>query len=142
MSLKGRSCWVVNIRMMAAEKLSLEAIGRFVEASEEIQFEAENRQQLYAWVERVLVGQEYAQLGKAARGLVRRGGCKPLALALAAGGEAITQNGVTQSCVMDIFAEFQEKAPHQTETCKVAFILRCGCCQSPEVWQWERHGRS
>jgi hypothetical protein len=36
--------------MMAAEKLSLEAIGRFVEASEEIQFEAENRQQLYAWV--------------------------------------------------------------------------------------------
>jgi transposase InsO family protein len=58
--------------MMAAEKLSLEAIGRFVEASEKIQFEAENRQQLYAWVERVLVGQEYAQLGKAARGLVRR----------------------------------------------------------------------
>jgi predicted RNA-binding protein YlxR (DUF448 family) len=72
MSLKGRSCWVVNIRMMAAEKLSLEAIGRFVEASEEIQFEAENRQQLYAWVERVLVGQEYAQLGKAARGLPRQ----------------------------------------------------------------------
>jgi len=62
----------VNIRMMAAEKLSLEAIGRFVEASEEIQFEAENRQQLYAWVERVLVGQEYAQLGKAARGLPRQ----------------------------------------------------------------------
>jgi transposase InsO family protein len=58
--------------MMAAEQLSLEAIGRFVEASEEIQFEAENRQQLYAWVERVLVGQQYAQLGKAARGLVRR----------------------------------------------------------------------
>jgi hypothetical protein len=58
--------------MMAAEKLSLEAIGRFVEASEEIQFEAENRQQLYAWVERVLVGQEYAQLGKAARGLPRQ----------------------------------------------------------------------
>lgn len=38
-------------------KLSLEAIGRFVEASEEIGFEAENRQQLYPWVERVLVGQ-------------------------------------------------------------------------------------
>ena len=51
--------------------LSLEAIGQFVTASEEIQFEAEDRKQLYGWVERVLVGQQYAQLGKAARGLVR-----------------------------------------------------------------------
>ena len=72
MSLKGRSCWEVNIRMDEAEKLSLEAIGRFVAASEEIRFEAEDRQQLYGWVERVLVEQEYAQQGKAARGLVRR----------------------------------------------------------------------
>ena len=72
MSLKGRSCWDVNIRMDDAEKLSLEAIGRFVEASEEIRFEAEDRQQVYGWVEQVLVGQEYEQLGKAARGLVRR----------------------------------------------------------------------
>ena len=72
MSLKGRSCWVVNIRMDDAEKLSLEAIGRFVAASEEIRFEAENRQQLYDWVERVLVGQEYSQQSKSARGLLRR----------------------------------------------------------------------
>ena len=43
MSLKGRSCWVVNIRMDDAEKLSLEAIGRFVAASEEIRFEAKDR---------------------------------------------------------------------------------------------------
>ena len=55
-----------------AEKLSLEAIGRFVAASEGIRFEAEGRQQLYDWVEQVLVGQAYAQQGKAARGLVRR----------------------------------------------------------------------
>ena len=72
MSLKGRSCWVVNIRMDDAEKLSLEGIGRFVEASEEIRFEAADREQLYGWVERVLVGQQYAEQGKAARGLVRR----------------------------------------------------------------------
>jgi hypothetical protein len=43
----------------------LEAIGRFVEASEEIRFAAENREQLYGWVERVLVGQGYAQQCKA-----------------------------------------------------------------------------
>jgi transposase InsO family protein len=50
----------------------LEAIGRFIEASEEIRFEAEDRQQLYGWVEQVLIGQQYSLLGKAARGLVRR----------------------------------------------------------------------
>ena len=72
MSLKGRSCWVVNIRMVRAEELSLESICRFVAGSEDIRFEAEDRQQLYGWVEQVLVGQQYAQLGKAARGLVRR----------------------------------------------------------------------
>jgi transposase InsO family protein len=72
MSLKGRSCWVVNIRMVRAEELSLESIGRFVAGSEDIRFEAEDRQQLYGWVEQVLVGQQYGQLGKSARGLVRR----------------------------------------------------------------------
>ena len=58
--------------MREAEKLSLEAIGRFVAASEELRVEGENRQQVYGWVEQVLVRQEYAQQGKAARGLVRR----------------------------------------------------------------------
>jgi transposase InsO family protein len=62
----------LNISVHEAEKLSLEAIGRFVEASEELRFEGENRQQVYGWVERVLVQQEFAQQGKAARGLVRR----------------------------------------------------------------------
>jgi hypothetical protein len=58
--------------MVRAEELSLESIGRFVEASEEIGFEAEDRQQRYGWVEGVLVGQQYAQQGKVARGLLRR----------------------------------------------------------------------
>ncbi len=58
--------------MHEAEKLSLEAIGRFVEASEEIRFESADRSQVYGWIERLLVGQEYVAQGKAARGLVRR----------------------------------------------------------------------
>jgi transposase InsO family protein len=62
----------LKISVHEAEKLSLEAMGRFVEASEELRFEGENRQQIYSWVEQVLVQQEYAQQGKAARGLVRR----------------------------------------------------------------------
>jgi len=56
---EGRSCWDVNIRMDDAEKLSLESIGQFVTASEDIRFEAQDRQQLYDWVEQVLVGREY-----------------------------------------------------------------------------------
>ena len=47
-------------------------MGRFVEASEEIRFESKNQEQVYGWLERVLVEQEYARQGKAARGLVRR----------------------------------------------------------------------
>jgi hypothetical protein len=55
-----------------AEKLSMEAIGWFVEASEELRFEAADRQHLYDWVEQVLVGQQYAQQGKALSGPVTR----------------------------------------------------------------------
>jgi len=62
----------LNIGVHEAEKLSLEAMVRFVEASEAIRFESGNRDQVYGWLERVLVEQEYAQQGKAARGLVRR----------------------------------------------------------------------
>ena len=58
--------------MHQAEKLNLEGIRRFIEASEEIRFAGANRGQVYGWVERVLVRQEYAQQGKAARGLLRR----------------------------------------------------------------------
>jgi hypothetical protein len=58
--------------MVRAEELSLESIGRFVAASEEVLFEAEDRNHLYDWVEQVLIGQQYSRLGKVARGLVRR----------------------------------------------------------------------
>ena len=58
--------------MHQAEKLDLEGIRRFVAASEEIRFESADRGQVYAWVEGLLIGQRYAQQGKAARGLLRR----------------------------------------------------------------------
>ena len=62
----------MNVSVHQAEKLSLEGIRRFVAASEEIRFESADRQQVYAWVEGLLVGQQYARQGKAARGLLRR----------------------------------------------------------------------
>jgi hypothetical protein len=42
--------------MVRAEELSSEAIGRFVAASKEVRFEAEDRQQIYGWVEPSLRG--------------------------------------------------------------------------------------
>ena len=45
---------------------------RFVEASAAIRFESKNRDQVYSWLGSVLVEQQYAEHGKAARGLVRR----------------------------------------------------------------------
>ena len=58
--------------MHEAEKLSLEQIGAFLKASQEIRFEGETRKQIYHWIEQVLVRQEYHQQKRAARGLLRR----------------------------------------------------------------------
>ena len=58
--------------MHEAEKLSLEQIRGFIAASEELRFEGESRSELYHWVERVLIEQQYASQGKVARGLLHR----------------------------------------------------------------------
>ena len=50
----------------------MEEIRRFVEASEGLQFQGRHRAEVYGWMEQVLVGQQYATQGKAARGLLRR----------------------------------------------------------------------
>jgi transposase InsO family protein len=62
----------LKISVHEAEKLSLEEIGRFVEASEGIRFESEKREPVYTWVEQVLCQQQYQRRGKVARGLLRR----------------------------------------------------------------------
>jgi hypothetical protein len=58
--------------MHEAEKLSLEQIRLLVSASEGLRFESENREQMYGWVESVLIEHGYAGQGKAGRGLLRR----------------------------------------------------------------------
>jgi transposase InsO family protein len=62
----------LKISVHEAEKLSLEAIRGFVEASECLRFEGESREQVYGWVELVLRQQDYQRQGRAARGLLRR----------------------------------------------------------------------
>jgi transposase len=60
------------ISVHEAEKLSLERMAAFLQASEEIRFLGENRRQVYAWMETVLRQQQYLQQGRRARGLLRR----------------------------------------------------------------------
>jgi hypothetical protein len=40
--------------MQAGERLSLEQIRAFVEASDEVQFQGQERGEVYAWVDRLL----------------------------------------------------------------------------------------
>jgi transposase InsO family protein len=60
------------ISVHEAENLSLERIGAFLEASAEIRFAGEKREQVYAWIEQLLRQQQYSQQGRRARGLLRR----------------------------------------------------------------------
>ena len=58
--------------MQAGEKLSLEQIRAFLEASDEVEFEGCQREQVYGWVEATLRAQNWSGLRRASRGLVRR----------------------------------------------------------------------
>jgi transposase InsO family protein len=60
------------VSVQTAQKVSLEQIRAFLEASDEVRFQAENRQQVYGWVERTLRQQDWDALGRASRGLLRR----------------------------------------------------------------------
>ena len=58
--------------MQDGERLSLVQIRAFLESSDELRFEASDRRELYEWVERTLVQQEYQRLTRQNKGLVRR----------------------------------------------------------------------
>jgi transposase InsO family protein len=60
------------ISVHEAEKLSLQEIEQFLLAATEVRFEASQRKEVYAWVERLLCQREYARQGRQARGLLRR----------------------------------------------------------------------
>src|SRR5450759_3675163 len=83
MSLKGRrfltqdepegwcACLGLIISMQDGEKLSLERIQAFMEASEEVHFEGKRRQEVYDWITLLLRRQDYRRQGKGVRGLLR-----------------------------------------------------------------------
>jgi transposase InsO family protein len=57
--------------MKNGERLGLEQIREFLAASEEFRFEANNREEIYGWVTKTLVEQEYNGQKREAKGLVR-----------------------------------------------------------------------
>jgi transposase InsO family protein len=57
--------------MKNGERLSLEQIQRFLTASEEFRFEANSREEMYGWVTRTLVEQEYGARKREAKGVLR-----------------------------------------------------------------------
>ena len=58
--------------MQTGQKVSLEQIQAFLEASDEVAFEGCNRGEVYGWVDRTLREQKWSQLRRSSRGLVRR----------------------------------------------------------------------
>jgi hypothetical protein len=60
------------ISMRGGDKLSLEQIRVFLEGSEEVHFEGQGRQEVYAWITRLLREHGYRKQGKVVRGLLRR----------------------------------------------------------------------
>jgi len=58
--------------MQDGEGLSLGQIQEFLEASQELQFEGKDRQEIYEWVTSVLRRHRYRQQGRVAKGLLRR----------------------------------------------------------------------
>jgi transposase InsO family protein len=58
--------------MQAGERLSLEQIQAFLDASEEVEFQSRDREEMYDWVNQTLRQVKYQDLKRSGRGLVRR----------------------------------------------------------------------
>src|SRR5512137_2472961 len=57
--------------MEESKELSLEQIRAFLEASGEVRFQAQDRAELYGWVNQTLRQQDYSRLSRPAKGVVR-----------------------------------------------------------------------
>jgi transposase InsO family protein len=60
------------VKMQAGEGMSLEQIQAFLESSDEVEFKAGNKEDLYEWVNQALQQLNYRKLKRSGRGLVRR----------------------------------------------------------------------
>ena len=61
----------LNVSVQNGERLSLEQVRAFLEATDEVRFEGVERAEVYAWLSGTLCEQEYWKQAKAAKGLLR-----------------------------------------------------------------------
>jgi hypothetical protein len=61
----------LKISVRQAEKSSLDQIQAFLEASEEVQFEGEKREEIYGWVSEILQIHGYGKRSRPEPGLLR-----------------------------------------------------------------------
>jgi transposase InsO family protein len=61
----------MQVRMWNAETLTHSQITEFLKASETLEFAGQSRAEVYGWVEKTLVAQEYARQGKKGKGAIR-----------------------------------------------------------------------
>jgi transposase InsO family protein len=62
----------LTISVHEAEQLNLGQIKAFLKGSEGIRFEGKTQEQIYSWIEKLLVHHQYHQQGRAVRGLLRQ----------------------------------------------------------------------
>src|ERR1017187_1938678 len=67
-----RSCWGLTIKVNNKPGMSVDDIRVFLKGSGAVHFEGEKKEEVYAWVSGCLGEQNWAELGRTARGLVRR----------------------------------------------------------------------
>src|ERR1035438_5241355 len=61
----------MQLRMQNGEGLTTEQIQEFLKGSEAVSFVGQDKKEVYGWVERVLVAQEFTQQNKRRRGAIR-----------------------------------------------------------------------
>jgi hypothetical protein len=107
--------------MQEIENPSLEQIQAFLDASQEVHFHAEGRQDIYAWVDRTLRQQSYPELSRAHKGLVRRYVIKMTGLSRAQVTRLLGQYGKTRAVQPSVYR--RHRFPRRYTTADVALLV-------------------
>jgi transposase len=108
----------MQIRMQNAEGLTQAQIQEFLKGSRAVEFGGQNRAELYGWVQRVLVAQEYALQGKKQRGAIRAYVSKVTSLSLPQVTRLIRQ--YRQEGVVEVAAYRRRRFPQKYNSQDVA----------------------
>ena len=110
------------IRTQEMENPSLEQIRAFLAGSQEVRFQGEGREEIYGWVSRLLRQQDYGQLKRADKGVLRRYIEKMTGLGRAQTTRLIGQFGTTGT--MELAASQRRRFPRRYTVADVALLVK------------------